>query len=424
MTEPSAKPKAKFSLLALVLLATLPWLPMLNAPLMTEERILFFEAWKWIGIDPAAPWTMNTSGSGTWRPLSAYAFRMDAGMPAWISHLFNITVHLIFVLLAHSWFRTRLSQAAAFTAAAILGTHASHVAVASWIAGRADLLMGICALLSLMSLDRGRWVSCGLFAGVAILFKETGIGLIGMLGLIAWLEKPEAAKKSLLFAGLMAGTLFALSIQMSELPPGYLPSLAGLTGASFWLPFFIIELITPWFQPVGVLSGGPDLILFAGAAGIAFIFVRTGHKKTNWLLGVGLGLVSLLPVAHVLQNGGGQWYLFLPSLGFALAWGVIAEAFPFRIWPVLILSFAAVSTAESMAWRKASIQIDQIIEAAKPRAIDKGPENLKPPPAQNPAEWPHRGPSFCCGFPWQIFQFSGDGTMTKTPFSRKETQPE
>ena len=52
-------------------LAVLVWLPSLFAPALLDERVMTYEARKWIGLDPIAPWLLPVGGSGI--PLDSSA---------------------------------------------------------------------------------------------------------------------------------------------------------------------------------------------------------------------------------------------------------------------------------------------------------------------------------------------------------------
>ena len=90
------------------------------------------------------------------------------------------------------------------------------------------------------------------------------------------------------------------------------------------LPAFFVELIAPFFRPIGVGAGLRDLVgllLALPVPGLFIFFGRRSPEQRSWRLGLVLSGLALLPVFHVLPNDGGQWYLLLPSLGAALAWG-------------------------------------------------------------------------------------------------------
>jgi hypothetical protein len=140
--------------------------------------------------------------------------------------------------------------------------------------------------------------------------------------------------------------------------------------------------------------------------------VLLGQGLPEWRRGLGFAGLALLPVLHVLPNDGGQWYLLLPSVGAALAWGAIADAEPrWRRWVVLLVAITALaSLGESFAWRRASLDVDRTVDLVRDGLWQE-------PTRQDPRNWPHRGPSFCCGVPYQVLEAPepGWGPITEGP---------
>ncbi|MEE2829657.1 MAG: hypothetical protein VX498_10765 [Myxococcota bacterium] len=368
-----------------VVLAVLPWLMLIDAPMMVDERVMTYEARKWIGMDPLSPWTQPVGGSGTWRPLLVYLYWLDAGLSVPLRHALQLVLHAAFVALAWVWLRGLMRPRAALVAACFLALHPAHVATAGWIGGRADLAMGLCAVAALVAAQRERWWSCALAAGAALLFKETGLALLPVLVLL------HGPKRELLPAALLSSTVFLLSFSLADPAPGYLPTVAGLLAgllaglALFW------ETLVPWFHPVGMLHLPRDQ---AGAL-LALVPLGTalliGFRTAEGRRALGFLALALLPVLHVLPNDGGQWYLLLPSLGAAWLWGRILDSSHALKWAwigLLLTGMAAVW--EARAWDRAADRVAEIIAVGE----DPGP--------QRPLDWPHRGPSFCCGLPYQV----------------------
>ncbi len=373
-----------------LLLGVLPFLPLLMAPRLVDERVLAHEAIKWIGLDPLAPWQLPIGGSGTWRPLSVYLFRLDAGAPAVVAHLGNLGLHVAAVALLHRWLAVRLAPAAALVGACWFAVHPAHVATAGWIAGRADAAMVVAALGALLAWERSRWLVCGLLAAVAVLFKETGVALVPMLALLTLVDRRGV--RPLIAAGLGAGLALAGTLFITRVADSYLPW-QGVEVALRWLPPYALELVAPGFVPIGVPAVTRDVVGMVGSVVVVAWFLQLGALDSRWRLGLGLAVLALLPVAHVLPNDGGQWYLLLPSVGAALAWGAMAERTPGV--RVLVVVMALLACVEAVAWRTASVRVDAQIEAQRIDRVE--------PPRQDPRDWPHRGPSFCCGLPYQLY---------------------
>jgi hypothetical protein len=241
-----------------------------------------------------------------------------------------------------------------------------------------------------------------LLAGTAVLFKETGI----VVPLLLFLSRPPGDGESrwkALAPAVVAAAVFSVSLTFTAVASSYWPSGPGLQAASRLWPPFALELAVPWFVPAGVPGVARDLLGLVLAVPAAAAFVRFGSGRASWRRGVAMAGVAILPVLHVLPNDGGQWYLLLPSLGIALAWGALAE--DARLWRG-VLVVVAVSTLfglyEAVAWQRAAVRVDATIEGVRAAQMEA-------PPRQDLRDWPHRGPSFCCGVPYQVLDDPGRG---------------
>jgi len=393
----------------LVLLALVPYFPVACAPLLADERVLFFEARKFIALDPFAPFQLPLGGSGTWRPVLSYLYWLDSGAPALVSHGVNLALHLALVLLSWRWFSRLVAPRTALMSAAVFACHGAHVASAGWVAGRADLLMSLCVVLSLVAGHHRRFVLCALAGGLAVLCKETGLVVVPLLALAA-LRRGQGSPgrwHAPLCTGSIALPLFLLSALRSEVASSYWPSVSGLGAGLLVLPSFAVELVVPLFRPIGLGHGWQDTAGFMLALPLLALFFVVGWRSSDrmiWLFGLGLSATALLPVLHVLPNDGGQWYLLLPSLGVGLSWGIVLSDLRWRR-PVavgVVLLFALYCSWESSRWAQASVQVDEIIHHAREtRSSGQPPPSLS---AQDPRDWPHMGPSLCCGIPYQVLE--------------------
>jgi len=386
-----------------------PFAAAITAPLLADERVLFFESRKFIALDPLAPFQLPLGGSGTWRPLLSYVYWLDSGAPAPLSHAINLGLHAVLVWLSWRWMLRLLPPRGALLGAAFFACHGAHVASAGWVAGRADLLMALCVVAALLAQKRGQLGLCMLASGLAVLCKETGVVVVPILFLMAWRtdrERPHRWRPPLV-ASMSTLPLFAVSVLRSEVASSYWPAVSSLQAGLSVLPAFAVELFVPLFRPLGLGHGWRDLagLLLALPALALFVVVGGSVKERSlWVLGLALAGLSLLPVIHVLPNDGGQWYLLLPSLGAALSWGLVLseQRLPGR----LVLGFLAVlalySAWETSCWVQASVRVDEMIHQARSLREETG-EVMQLPP-QDPREWPHMGPSLCCGIPFQVLE--------------------
>jgi hypothetical protein len=371
--------------------------------LLVDERVMAFEAVKWLGLDPLAPWTEPLGGSGTWRPLLVYLFRVDAEAPAVVRHLVSVALYGGLVVGVLVWLRGRFPASGAFWGAAWFAVHGAHVAVGGWVGGRADLAMGLVAVLALIAWDRGRVVLAVGLAVAAVLTKETAVVLpLVMAALPTPASKPRAAAWGMLVGG--TGAAFAVTLGLQNVDPGYLPSAQAWGRAAMYWPLFALETAVPTFRPIGV----PRRIDLAGLVVAGAVFAAVGlraRRRSSFRRGLLAAGIAALPVLHVLPNDGGQWYLLLPTVAMATCWADVSEEFGGPARSVLIAGLLAVGLMWSGQWAEASQRVDA--------RIQEGPGDA--PPRQDPRRWPHLGPSFCCGLPYQIFADPRAGLSPRPP---------
>ena len=379
------------SVRALVVVA-LSWalvLPMIAAPLLVDERVMAFEALKWLSLDPWASWSQPLGGSGTWRPLLLPLYRLDATASPFVRHAVNIGLYSALCLGVLTWLRGRVGPGAALGGAAWFAVHGAHVAVAGWVGGRADLTMVLCAVVALIAWDRGRTaVAVGAVVG-AVLFKETAVALPAVLTLLCDSRRSRGAWIALWLGALVP---FAVSVGIQSVDPAYLPGIAAwLRAAPYW-PLFALEALVPTFRPLGALRGS-DLVGLGVALGIGAWLWRAGLVDASSRRPLLAAAVAVAPVLHVLPNDGGQWYLLLPTLALAPLWARAVGASP-RLGSAAIAGFLAVGIVWSTQWADASRGVDARIRAAS------GPSDV---PREDVLDWAHLGPSLCCGLPYQLF---------------------
>ncbi len=390
MPPPPQKPpessRTALGAAVVAILAAALCVPVLEAPLLVDERVMAFEAIKWLGLDPLAPWTNPLGGSGTWRPLLPYLFRLDADAPAFVRHLGSAAGYVALCLGIFVWLRGRFGATAATLGASWFAVHGAHVAVAGWVGGRADLAMGLAAVIALIAWDRERVGVAAAATVAAVLFKETAI----VLPLVVFVLRPDRRARLLAAA---AAVPFAVGLLVQQVDAAYLPTPgAWLRALPLW-PLYAAEAIVPTFRPL-VFFVRYDLVGLVVALGVLAAAAGPARRVSQARLGLAAAAVAALPVLHVLPNDGGDWYLLLPTIPLAAAWASLAERGHARAVVAVVAIVAVAGMLRAGAWAEASEVVGARIEAADPDA---------PPPRQDPRDWPHVGPSFCCGLPYQLF---------------------
>jgi hypothetical protein len=137
------------------------------------------------------PYWPPETGAGLYRPVTILSYAIDwtvsGGRPGWL-HLMNALWHglatvLLVVLLAR-W----LPALGAATAGLVFAWHPVHVEAVASLVGRAELLVAVGILGSVLAARRGQWVVAVLCAALAMFSKEHGV-IVGVVILLdRWLD--------------------------------------------------------------------------------------------------------------------------------------------------------------------------------------------------------------------------------------------
>lgn len=316
------------------------------------------------------------------------------GLAPWFWHLSSILLHV-----AATWLVFRICQrltgndAGAAAAAAIFAVHPIHVDAVSWVSASCELLFAISALAAMLTLldpplletdkdkKNGRaeeghnslpyspvWLSAVWF-GAGLLAKETGIAMLAILPVIAWMQ----------LKGRVAGSqrLWRAVFPYAVVATGYLAvrwavmrHVRSATAEHSWatvvfsapsiLLFYLKKLFFPWNLAgtyVNPLTASPTTLfwlqLFAvvvGAAVVAWLAIR---YRSLFGLAAALIVIPVLPalaVIRIYQQGSmtNDRYLYLPSAGAALLVALIIQkvwslARPARAMAIVVVSLVFVT---------------------------------------------------------------------------------
>ncbi|NOT53065.1 MAG: tetratricopeptide repeat protein [Deltaproteobacteria bacterium] len=309
-----------------------------------------------------------------YRPLRTLTYLFDyriGGMQPWIFHLNNVLYHWITACLVlvvalrltnaptveeEQW-RWRPAVLIAF----LWALHPVQTDTVTYIAGRRDILGGLCLFAGLWaylrfrrsaSPGRGRYgwllLSC-LSYGLGILSKESVI----VLPLLCWVYdmQQEGLKESLrrrwalyltvLLLGAMvlwyfAGWMILRTIQQSAWHGG---SMAGnfATVARIWVHYLSVmiyphTLLADYSYdafPVSRALTEPDVLWALMTLGVAALGVW-GLARWRSLCGYGGAwmLIAILPISHIvpIQEIAAEHYLYVPLFGLCLMGGLLLDA--------------------------------------------------------------------------------------------------
>ena len=300
---------------------------------------------------------------GYYRPLLAASFMLDYSFwkdSAFGYHLTNLILHILAGLSVFVFLEMLIKDTlAAFISAMLFILHPIHSESVSFICGRVDILALLCFMLGLVffirsarSPKKGFFVIPGLFFFLGLLFKETTIVLPLIVLVTDYLYLSQGNIKEIArylfkrYAGFLVAFLLYMVFRLLftkfsflALNKQYYMNYSFGSGNLWWLftPFLIIAkyvrlLFFPinlkadyFFQPA---SGFFDPAALCGAvlAGLSlYIFIR--HRKKNKIIALSVAwfFIAILPVLNLIPSGNifAERYLYLPSLGFCMAIGVL-----------------------------------------------------------------------------------------------------
>ena len=304
------------------------------------------------------------------RPLGFLSFFLDfqwARFHPNLWHSWSLIVHslncvLVYTLTRQLGFATLPST----LAAAVFALHGTRVEAVCWTDARFDLLATLFVLLGLVSLfeyaEHGgvRWLAAGfLFTALALISKEAAFCLPLLVLVLAGFKDPSSRKRLLrvvppMFALCVA--VFAYRVWIIGGIGGYhtgghadVLSLNAIRAAKA----FLWRLWAVTFFPINWSSGTGtwvQVLMPAFLATLGVIAARSGINKKHLQTALILVIAAGLPVQHLLlirSDLAGARFLYMPTLGIAIFWAVIANAFLHR-------KYAAYAIAASVLFFNAS----------------------------------------------------------------------
>ena len=360
------------TVLALLMLATVPYLNALSGSFVYDDRQQILEnpyvhSFQYVGkIFGSTVWTFQGAQglSNYYRPLMtlAYLFCYNTYGPIPFSfHLLNLVLHLGVVLLLFAVTRRLFSdKLPAMLAAGIFALHPIHTESVAWIAGVTDLELSFFFLLTfLLYLRLGDRPASGLNAvallpayALALLSKEQALMFPLIAAAYEHFYRPERNLTPLrvklwnylplfsmaaIYVAFRAFALggFAPSVSRPELSwTVVVPSAMALAGQYLWKLLWPMQLSGFYVFHESRRLGDPQVI--AGLAALvvcAALFVwlwRRERIASFGLLWMGVTLAPVLNARWMPAGVFGERYLYLPSAGFCwlLGWAVA------KIWRV------------------------------------------------------------------------------------------
>ncbi len=295
-----------------------------------------------------------------YRPIFLLWLRInDAvfGNHAWGWHLSTILAHVLTTLLLYLLvLRLGINRDIALLAALIFGLHPVHIEGVAWISGVTEPLLGVFLIASLLAYQQSRIVGANvllwkvaslLLFALAMLEKETGVILPGLLIVYEWIfgtewAKPFEAGKILSWCSESLGRIWPYFLLLALYVPIRIYALKGfnhvvtpLSAAQlvFTWPslawFWVRHLV--WPAGLGTYYNFPPILhptlwnfilpalLDIGLAVGIYACVRTSRAAAFFAVWLVLPLIPLLNLRVFVANDfAHDRYLYLPSAGLAV----------------------------------------------------------------------------------------------------------
>lgn len=278
------------ALVALVAVAAHAWA--LWLPFQLDDFSVVGQAPRWLARTAGClvGGTVDAGSPYLFRPTSWALYTLELGLSGavaapWIFHLGSVLLHGLAALLVWLAARRLLGAGPALVAGLFFGMHPAGSQAVSWVAARADLLLGLGGLLALLAASgtagpRPRLAACasGLALGFALCSKVSGLVLLpaGALLAVVWPGSPrEGRGMRLMLCLLPVAGAFALRWCFTG---GALPGYAGGAEVSAaWagrllapaaLGDALRQLLVPWnLAPGATAPLGARALQVLGATG-------------------------------------------------------------------------------------------------------------------------------------------------------------
>lgn len=295
-------------------------------------------------------WPLPGEG-GLYRPLTVLSFavdwKMSGGSAAWM-HVENALWHgiasVLVVLVLLRW----LPTAGAVAAGLVFAVHPVHVEGVANLVSRNELLATAGMLGAVLAARRRFWTTAILCALAAMLSKERGIIVVGLIALDDWLRPPDERPYPVVFYGTLAALTagyFVVWLRIghsaaSDVAAPFIgvgvPGRLAVALPALWraaqLLFWPVTLSVDYGPQVIPYRTGLSVAALAGAcivAALVWVIIAARRRAPAVSFGAGAAALAALPTSNLLFASGivlSERDLYLPVVlgavlfGAAVAW--------------------------------------------------------------------------------------------------------
>lgn len=347
-------------LAAVLVAAALPYLNALSASFTFDDvQLLVTNPMATPGMSAFEWFTRPSIPGSVYRPLTMASYALDraAGGAPWTSHLGNVLLHVAATAAAFDLARLLLrSLPAAGFAALVFAVHPIHTEAVTSIAGRAELLAALFALVSLAAFVRAaddrsvRSTGVALAAlAAAVVSKESACALALLLPLVGWWTRRSEDRPlwirlvpyALVVVGSLVVRRFVLGALGEAVPPpfvdnplAWVPVPERIATALVVLTDYLGTLALPirlsadeGFDQIPVVTSVADVRLLASLALLAALATAAwiGRRRAPVVgFGAAFFFAAFVVTSNVVIAIGtikGERLTYLPSFGWCLVMG-------------------------------------------------------------------------------------------------------
>lgn len=356
--------------IGVALVAFLLYLPGLGGEFLRDDHFLierhpFLRSGEWLPrLLLSDFWAPVSGATGMWRPLVVLSYWVDGRLGGWDPlwfHVVNAAANaLACAALALLMIAVGAGARAAWIAGLAFAVMPAHVECVAWVSGRTDVFCALFGLTALWLDTRAdgaarRWpggLACASLA-LALLSKEVGVTLVGVLAVMAWTRlrarRGPVAHAALWIAPYAAVTLAYLIGHAAFAPdPGLIedPELAhraGMRGTAWALFPGYVAYLWPWFPhspdraaPTLAASATAETAIGAVCAmAVIGLLVRLLWRGSPHAVPLALIVFPLVPPLVLASTRGyglyGERHIYVSSAGAAWALALALPALAARV---------------------------------------------------------------------------------------------
>lgn len=376
-------------LLIIVAITAAVYAPVINLGFVSDDNGLVLHPTAGIAGQTIASvftsdlWHFQESQSGYYRPFMMLSLMLDHSLfGEWAGgyHLHSLLWHLGAIFMLGQLLGQMFGPVRGAVAAAVYAWHPLVSETVCFISARNDSMalalgLGAVHLAAPLTASRNRLMLATALAAAAVLSKENGLVVLGLLPLIDW-ARGLSAKGWNRHAALVTGAMAALFLRevagpgMSHSPPmnaaammaeSKLSVLGTMMAKITWPTPLTDSLHIAYLEPVNLPAAAATLFL------IGFIAIMGGRWARIGLMFFCLALMpGLTAVASRFLIG--ERYLAMPIVGLAIALAAISPRSPKLTWLLVLMAPWAWTSHQRIADWSSDLSLAQAAHSALPSA--------------------------------------------------------